>query len=141
MTNRLMTLLLLSLVAMPLAAQEGGEYRDVTLIELQSLPAEKRAVVFRRHTGEDRDVIGLAPNATPTDLAVAIRFLRSLQAKNEIATRDMAAAVKVGQEAPGRNEGLYRGFIQKVQRARPEAVRGFGTVKAFRIKVPRARTQ
>jgi hypothetical protein len=126
------------------AQGQGPATRTVTLIELPSPPQGKRAMVYRRVRGDDRDVIGLAPGATAADLGTALRVLDVLYARfGETPERDVAASVQseAGPPMPRAREKLDESFVQQLRRSRAKHVTGFGSVKAYKIKVPKRSAQ
>jgi hypothetical protein len=133
-------LLQLSAAGVADAQRAVSETRDVTIIELASRGMAKRAMVFRRVTGPDRDVIALTSDATAADLGGAMDVLRALHASDgDSVVRDIVAAVQVDRTTPraGHRGKLDEAYLKQLQQEKRRNVAGFGEVKALRVKLPK----
>jgi hypothetical protein len=134
-------LLQMPFLAVAQTTQHARQTHDVTIIELPTAIDGRRAMVFRRAAGSDRDVIGLAPDATAADLGGGMEVLGALYATvGGNVKRDMAAAVDVERTMPraGERGKLDQALIERLRHERVQDIHGFGNVRAVRIKIPKS---
>lgn len=118
------------------AQRRAEEFRPVTLVEQSRMPSGKKAIVIRRATGADRDVVALAPDATAADLNVALKVLEAMHLSYGASVpRDVAAAVSAPASVPVRGK-LLGIFMAQLRSSRARTVAGFGQVKSLQIRVP-----
>jgi hypothetical protein len=120
------------------AQSKAKALHPVTLVQLDVVPGDKKAMVFRRTSGDDRDVIALGPKADQADLGMALHVLDAMYEKfGDQPPRAMAASVTSlpAAKSAGPRGKLHAAFVQKLRQSRVRNVGGFGAVKAFEIRV------
>lgn len=123
----------------------SSAYRRVTIIEAESALTPGTAIVYRRASGPDRDVIALSAAATGEDLTQALRVLAVLhETLGDSVGRDIAAAARVETDrvpaarTPRDRAKLHTAFRSKLRTSNLRRVAGFGTVRALDIDVLRS---
>ena len=126
------------------AQSQPNAFRRVTLVQMAPARGAGTAMVYRRASGTDPDVIALSPTATAEDLSRALRVLDVLHATlGDTITRDLAASARterapVATSAAARDRArLHATFLTELRRSEARRVDGFGIVPALDIRVPR----